>query len=326
MSQEDATAAIERDEERLRLLDARIECLERISGIPKRDSQTLEKIGMWITYQVNHKLAIFGTARGAAFAVLILLCNLAFVVGFSSYQMGQCTPNMGFIDGEFDPFVNNAIYRDPGNVFICTTEYTNIEALNATYAREFTLEDTGDSVTCSNRVPCTLRGFIETDYDLELRVCPVSHGGCRQYNCINDVTNESVPPRRNNGSRPDLVNPNSICGAATTRSGQSEEVCAGSTSVTYYTCPRLGTVVGAALGYLFLVEMVALFLVVATYFVCSGRRYTWNDLTSAAGAPTEALEEARRKRLSEQEKDDEVDDDCDGSDKISSQSTLRYHF
>jgi hypothetical protein len=70
------------NEETLRMLDARIECLERISA-----------------YLVNHKLAIFGTVRGTLFAVLVLLCNLAFVIGFTAWQTSLCTPNMGFIDG-----------------------------------------------------------------------------------------------------------------------------------------------------------------------------------------------------------------------------------
>ena len=69
------------DEEAVGLLDARVECLERISGIPRRDAPCSEKIAQWITYQVNHKLMVFGSKLGCLFATVVLLCNVGFVIG-----------------------------------------------------------------------------------------------------------------------------------------------------------------------------------------------------------------------------------------------------
>ena len=302
------TSSFEADdpEETVALLKARIECLERISGIPRRDATCGDKLQMWITYQVNHKLSIFGIRLGACFAIMVLLCDIAFVVGFSRWQMDQCVPTMSFIDGNFNAEIYIGLYKEPGNVFLCTTEYANTDegVSLGKFLPEFT-NDNGESVVCSTRVACTLNGFTEADYDVRNRVCPIAHAGCsRPYSCTNTVTNAPEVPRRSSDYVPRAsgqllfnnsawVPPFESCG-----SGAPEEtLCVGSTSITYYVCPRLGTVVGAALGYLFLVEIVALVLIAGTFFVVSGRRYRFEDLTTAFGAPTETVDGARAKRL-----------------------------
>lgn len=297
------------DEEKVALLDARIECLERISGILRRDAPLSEKLTQWVTYQINHKLAIFGSKLGCVFAVIVLLCNIAFVVGFSRWQASKCVPNMSIIDGDFDAWVYEGLYKDPTNVFVCTTQYIVDES--SPFMAEFTTDD-GDTVICSKRVPCTLAGLTKEEYDTKKQVCPLAFGGCKQYECINRATNETVPPRVNEDSdltgivnreegQP-LYNNNEFpwvpeylaCG-----NDQPEETfCTGSTSITYYVCPTVGTVVGAALGYLFLVEIVSLLMVVSLYFLCTGRRYTFDDMRTAFAGPTGTLESARATRLS----------------------------
>jgi len=296
------------DEEQLELLEARVECLERISGIPRRDAQFTEKLTQWLTYQINHKLAIFGSKLGCVFAVIVLLCNIAFVVGFSKWQASKCVPNMSIIDGDFDYWVYETLYKDPSNVFVCTTMYLADES--SPFMAEFTTDD-GDKVTCSNRVPCTLAGLTQEDYDPKLQVCPTSFGGCAPYQCVNQVTGEVVPPRVNEDSDSiGIVNREEgqplydnefpwipeylACG-----SDQSEETfCTGPTSITYYICPTIGTVVGASLGYLFVVEIVAVLMVVSLYFLFTGRRYTFSDMRTAFAGPTGTLESARAARLS----------------------------
>jgi len=82
--------------------------------------------------------------------------------------------------------------------------------------------------------------------------------------------------------------------------GQLETICLGATTITYFTCPLVGTVIGAAFGYLFLVELAGVIVVVGLYLLISGRRYSLQDLGTAVVSPNMTLEQARAKRLTQQ--------------------------
>ena len=69
---------IEEDDDPL-LHEARLQRLERITGIPRRDASRTDKICMWITYQVHHRLAILGVHKGFMVAVIVLAIDVAFM-------------------------------------------------------------------------------------------------------------------------------------------------------------------------------------------------------------------------------------------------------
>lgn len=196
---------------------------------------------------------------------------------------------------------------------MCTTQYLVDDG--SPFLQSFTTEN-GESVSCSKRVPCTLAGLSQGDYDTRLRICPVVLSGCNQYVCTENSSGRLVEPAINEGSE--------LMGIVNRKEGQrlyetepwipeylacgedspEETYCTGSVSITYYVCPTIGTIVGASFGYLFLVEICALLLVVMSYFLFTGRRYSFEDMKAALGSPTGTLEGVRVQRLEDGDDED----------------------
>ena len=113
-------------DERMALLETRLVSVEQLCGIPNPTASRSEKIKSMIIFQVYHKLLLFGTNAALPIAILVLACNVAFVIGFSIHNMRNgCIPNISLIDGDLPAVVNQLTFREHGNVFICTSSYYN---------------------------------------------------------------------------------------------------------------------------------------------------------------------------------------------------------
>jgi hypothetical protein len=182
---------------------------------------------MIIVFQVYHNLLIFGKAS-LPIALLVLLTNAAFVVGFSINQMRNiCVPAMSLIDCDLPDFAYQLAYRDSGNIFLCTTGFNTLVS----------------SGKCSGEncnfgwTPCTLRGLSSQEYDLMNLICPVAYNGCYQHpSCLKKSNNDSTSRDVSDPGHANLVD---ICS-----DGSGEEMfCQGVVSATYYFCPNAGTVI-----------------------------------------------------------------------------------
>ena len=273
-------------EERAALIESRVLGVEQLCGLPNPTAPRGERIRSFFVFQVHHKLLLFGKAA-LPIAIIVLLANIGFVVGLSIYQMrNTCIPNMSLIDGDLPGGINQLMFRDSGNIFICTSAYNNL------VREDDTSSTNNDPCSSLNWSPCTLAGLSMADYDLKQSICPVAFNGCyRPPSCLPSnmtIVNEQadVLSMANAG----MVE---VCDSY----GWEEQICEGVVSLTYWACPNAWTTIGAALGYSAIVQLVTVVVVLVLYlgihFLCTGECYSLSDITKAWGRPGSTIEEVR---------------------------------
>jgi hypothetical protein len=275
-----------------------------------------------MVFQVHHKLLTFGLGTALPLAILVLLANLIFVVVLSIQQMRHTyTPSMALIVGDLPVYANQIIFQESRNTVICTSSYNN----NLLFLRQEDpnrnniIGDEDDATTTSSVcfwTPCTLNGLSASDYDLKQSICPISYNGCYQNpDCVAAVPNSTSSTHENHSdpvtstvytetSAPpnEIINsPELVDVCSTTPQGLGHETtCQGVNSITYYTCPSAGTVIGSALGYSALVQMAALVVLVLVYCLVrslfTGKCYSLQDLQESMAVREATLEQASSKR------------------------------
>eukprot|EP01043_Picozoa_sp_COSAG02_P068110 COSAG02_NODE_11193_length_1772_cov_1.629032_1_plen_419_part_10 len=129
---EDQVAALrEEHAKRLALLEAEIkeqhlraELLDRAVGVPPPDASACDKLKLAVTGQVNSKLARFGLGRGCAIAMLVILCNLAFIYVFVANAIGKCEQRTALMDPNSpapDTFTRMFTGTSAGGTLICSS-------------------------------------------------------------------------------------------------------------------------------------------------------------------------------------------------------------
>ena len=157
------------------------------------------------------------------------------------------------------------------------------------------------------RIPCTLSGLDNNDYDLKEGICTPSFNGChvdpRYPECIPNgvattLLNEDyyrnplfVALGEQGQGEDEEVDDDDLLSLRKKHAGfievcnaynVEEIICQGVVSITYYACPSAGVVIGSSLGYITLVEMAAIAVVLSLYllfrFIVTGKWYSYSDM------------------------------------------------